>query len=230
MTGFQTWWKLQPKVQSHEISEQHLTCFEKWKTLRAIELVSKYDPVLREHFIKLELAGQSLTGKILTSYMSPTTQNEFITLLNENVKKKFCLVLRKQNITALTLTVHQTSHTLIRCESFLGYFELTGKKALNITEDIIKIINRIGWISHCVEVRVSTHIWAIFVTNVRVTVKRLSDTRFSAHYEPVKLLHVNFKKIVGTIEELCDPTETVETRGVAQTLLPTVCDFSVLCS
>ena len=41
MTGFQSWWKLHPKVQSHENSEQHLTCFEKWKTLRASLISNK---------------------------------------------------------------------------------------------------------------------------------------------------------------------------------------------
>ncbi|CAH2276093.1 Hypothetical predicted protein [Pelobates cultripes] len=35
VTGFLLWWKLNPKVSDHEASEQHLTCLEKWKTLRA---------------------------------------------------------------------------------------------------------------------------------------------------------------------------------------------------
>ncbi|CAH2310717.1 Hypothetical predicted protein [Pelobates cultripes] len=35
VTGFQLWWKLNPKVSDHEASEQHLTYLEKWKTLRA---------------------------------------------------------------------------------------------------------------------------------------------------------------------------------------------------
>ncbi|KAJ8896795.1 hypothetical protein PR048_002140 [Dryococelus australis] len=69
----------------------------------------------------------------------------------------------------------------------------------------------------------------ILVTNIGVTVKRLSDTRWSAHYEAVKAVHTYFKKIVDVIEELCDPVETVETRVAAQTLLPAVCDFSFLC-
>lgn len=211
---------------------------------------------------------------------------------------RFFFILRKQNITALSLTVHQTSHTLIRYvhienkkvevkESFLGYFQLTGKKALDITEDIIKAIEQDGLditlcrgqgydnastmagvhsgvqarirklnpkalfvpctnhslnlcgvhsfatVSQCVTFfgtleslycffSVSTHRWTILVNNAGVTVKRLSDTRWSAHYEAVKPVRANFKKIVDAIEELCDPTETVETRGAAQTLLPAV--------
>ncbi|KAJ8874098.1 hypothetical protein PR048_024939 [Dryococelus australis] len=73
---------------------------------------------------------------------------------------------------------------------------------------------------------VSTYRWTILVTNVGVTVKRLSDTIWSAHYEAVKPVHVSFKEIVNAIEELCDPAGTVKTRGAAQTLLPVVCDFS----
>ncbi|GBM06882.1 hypothetical protein AVEN_147825-1 [Araneus ventricosus] len=33
-----------------------------------------------------------------------------------------------------------------------------------------------------------------------------------------------FKKILDTIEELCDASEMIETRGAAQTLLPAMCD------
>ncbi|KAJ8884473.1 hypothetical protein PR048_016330, partial [Dryococelus australis] len=42
------------------------------------------------------------------------------------------------------------------------------------------------------------------------------DTRWSAHYEAVKAVHSNFKKIVNATEELSDPTETVETRGAVK--------------
>ncbi|XP_012557243.3 uncharacterized protein LOC105844789 [Hydra vulgaris] len=33
VTGFQKWWKLSPKLHNLEISDNHLCCFEKWKTL-----------------------------------------------------------------------------------------------------------------------------------------------------------------------------------------------------
>ncbi|KAJ8883046.1 hypothetical protein PR048_014885 [Dryococelus australis] len=69
--------------------------------------------------------------------------------------------------------------------------------------------------------------WTIFVTNAGVTAKRLSDKRWSAHYEGVKAEYANFKKIVDAREELRDPTETVETRGAVQTLLPVARDRSV---
>ena len=31
MTGFQKWWKLNPKLHEHEVFESHLRCLEKWK-------------------------------------------------------------------------------------------------------------------------------------------------------------------------------------------------------
>ncbi|GBN56454.1 hypothetical protein AVEN_49917-1 [Araneus ventricosus] len=75
----------------------------------------------------------------------------------------------------------------------------------------------------------STHRWTILLTNVEVTVKRLHETRWSVHYEAVKPAFKCFKKIVDAIEELCDASETIETRGAAQPLLPAMCDFSFLC-
>ncbi|GBM18814.1 hypothetical protein AVEN_16181-1 [Araneus ventricosus] len=75
----------------------------------------------------------------------------------------------------------------------------------------------------------STHRWRILLTNVEVTVKKLSGTRYSAHYEAVKPVFKCFKKNVDAVEELCDASETIETRGAAQTLLPVMFDFSFSC-
>ncbi|GBL88936.1 hypothetical protein AVEN_159025-1 [Araneus ventricosus] len=61
------------------------------------------------------------------------------------------------------------------------------------------------------------------------TGQRLPETRWSVHYEAVKPVFKCFKKIVDGIEELCDASETVETRGATQPLLPAMCDFSFLC-
>lgn len=33
VTDFQQWWKLSPKIQNHENSNEHLRCLESWKTL-----------------------------------------------------------------------------------------------------------------------------------------------------------------------------------------------------
>ncbi|GBN40457.1 hypothetical protein AVEN_88048-1 [Araneus ventricosus] len=75
----------------------------------------------------------------------------------------------------------------------------------------------------------STYRWTILLTNVEVRGKRLSETRWNAHCEAVKPLFKCFKKISNAIEELFGASETIETRGTAQTLLPSMCDFSFLC-
>ncbi|CAN7949841.1 unnamed protein product [Ixodes pacificus] len=33
ITGFNSWWKLNPKVGEHESSESHMSCYEQWRTL-----------------------------------------------------------------------------------------------------------------------------------------------------------------------------------------------------
>ncbi|CAH2275795.1 chloride anion exchanger-like [Pelobates cultripes] len=55
--------------------------------------------------------------------------------------------------------------------------------------------------------------------NVGVTVKRLSQTRWSAHYDAVKPVRANFEKLTSALEKLCNPKENVDTRGSAQMLL-----------
>ncbi|CAH2295748.1 zinc finger MYM-type 1-like [Pelobates cultripes] len=76
---------------------------------------------------------------------------------------------------------------------------------------------------------VSTHRWELLMENVGVTVKRLSQTRWSAHYDAVKPVRANFEKLTSALEKLCNPKENVDTRGSAQMLLSAVCDFSFLC-
>ncbi|XP_077340582.1 zinc finger MYM-type protein 1-like [Lithobates pipiens] len=361
VTGFQLWWKLNPKVSDHEASEQHLTCLEKWKTLRTglrlqkcidhvhqtvdnekkkwrdilhrllditlflahqnlpfrdhreimssvnkgnflelAELLSNYDPVLKEHFIRLKRSTES--GKRMTSYFSPKIQNEFICLLGNHVKKKIVADIKKAKYFGLFFdSTPDVSHIDQMCEviryvhiegdnvevkeSFLGFFPIAGKTAAELTENIlqhleeagldislchgqgydnaatmagihggvqakIKEINpkalfipcanhslnlcgvhSFGSVASCVTFfgtlekvylffSVSTHRWELLMENVGVTVKRLSQTRWSAHYDAVKPVRANLKKLTSALEKLCDPKENVDTRGSAQMLLP----------
>lgn len=41
VTGFQTWWKLNPKVEDYERSEEYLRCLEQWRTLETRLMLHK---------------------------------------------------------------------------------------------------------------------------------------------------------------------------------------------
>ena len=62
-----------------------------------------------------------------------------------------------------------------------------------------------------------------------MSVKKLSKTRWSAHYAAFKPVEDKFDKGVAVIKALCDPRENVDTRGSAQGLLPAAYDFTFLC-
>ncbi|GBN20017.1 hypothetical protein AVEN_121097-1 [Araneus ventricosus] len=133
----------------------------KGKFLQLIEILSNYGPVLIEHLIKLEQSTQSHSCKILTSYMSPTTKSEFILLFGGIVKEKILTDIKYPKYFSIIFDRTQDiSHIdkmreSIRCiqiekqkveitESFIGFFQLTGRKAIGITEDILKVIERDG--------------------------------------------------------------------------------------
>ncbi|CAH2296264.1 Hypothetical predicted protein [Pelobates cultripes] len=186
VTGFQLWWKLNPKVSDHEASEQHLTCLEKWKTLRAglklqkcidhvhqtavdrekrkwrdilhrlldvtlflahqnlpfrghretmssankgnflelVELLSNYDPILKEHFMRLKHAVAS--GKRMTSYFSPKIQNELICLLGNHVKDKIVADIKNAKYFGILFdSTPDVSHTDQMCE-VIRYLHIEG--------------------------------------------------------------------------------------------------------
>ena len=61
----------------------------------------------------------------------------------------------------------------------------------------------------------STHRWEVLLRYVPNVVKRVIDTRWSAHYEAVKALQQCFADVVGPLNELCDQHENIDTRGQA---------------
>nr|CAI5852783.1 unnamed protein product [Callosobruchus analis] len=76
----------------------------------------------------------------------------------------------------------------------------------------------------------STHRWEILLQKVGKTLKRLCDTRWSAHHDSVKAVRQNVEQLVHTLEEMCDPSkENLDTRSAASVLLPAICDFTFLC-
>ena len=44
------------------------------------------------------------------------------------------------------------------------------------------------------------------------------DTRWSAHHESVKALHLGIDGTVSALEELCDQNENVDTRDVSDAI------------
>jgi len=75
---------------------------------------------------------------------------------------------------------------------------------------------------------VSTHRWNALLKHVPIVVKRVIDTRWSAHYESVKALHLGIDGIVSALEELCDQNENVDTRGQAHDILDAIQRVSIL--
>ena len=54
----------------------------------------------------------------------------------------------------------------------------------------------------------STQRWEVLLTHVLIVVKRVIDTRWSAHYETVKALQ---HYVVNALNELCDQSENIDT-------------------
>ena len=59
----------------------------------------------------------------------------------------------------------------------------------------------------------STHRWEVLLKYVPNVAKRVTDTRWSAHYEAVKALQQYFIDVVGALNKLCDQNENFDTRG-----------------
>lgn len=75
----------------------------------------------------------------------------------------------------------------------------------------------------------STHRWEVLMEKTGKSLKRLSDTRWSAHYDSVKAVKENLETIVSTLEDMQDPSlANLDTRSAASLLLPAICDFTFL--
>jgi len=54
------------------------------------------------------------------------------------------------------------------------------------------------------------------------TLKRVIDTRWSAHYACVKALQVGLDGVVDALDKLCDSNENLDTRGDAHGILDAI--------
>ncbi|XP_026482738.1 uncharacterized protein LOC113390967 [Ctenocephalides felis] len=133
--GFNKWWKLNPKIDEHE---------------------AKYDPVLREHVVKIKMGN-----KYSISYLSPKIQNEFIKLLGGAVRrtivdkikqaKYFCIIFDSTpDISHKDQTSQISRHVVIDgsevkvVESFIDFVETKRKTAGEITNMILTKLENDG--------------------------------------------------------------------------------------
>ena len=119
-----------------------------------VEMLSKYDPVLKEHLMRLKQSTCKLKASV--SYLAPKTQNEFIHVLANHVKEKLVMDIKSSRYFGMMFdSTPDTSHTdqmsqVIRYvkihnrkvevkEVFLGFFPLKGKKLLTSVLKLLKI-------------------------------------------------------------------------------------------
>ncbi|XP_040197560.1 zinc finger MYM-type protein 1-like [Rana temporaria] len=133
--------------------------FNKGNFLEMVEMLSKYDSVLKEHLIRLKRSTSKL--KVSVSYLSPQTQNEFIRVLANHMKEKIVMDIKSAKYFGIMFdSTPDISHTdqmseVIRYvniknrkvevkEAFLGFFPLKGKKASDLSLDILKKLESDG--------------------------------------------------------------------------------------
>lgn len=124
--------------------------------LEVVDLLAKYDPVLREHVVKIKMGN-----KYSLSYLSPKIQNEFIELLGGAVRKTimdqikqakyFCIIFdstpdishKDQTSQIIRYVVIEGSKVKV-VESFIDFVETKGKTAVEITDIILTKLENDG--------------------------------------------------------------------------------------
>lgn len=72
----------------------------------------------------------------------------------------------------------------------------------------------------------STRRWEILMKSTTLTVKRLCETRWSAHYNAIHALFKNYLAVINTLEDMIDSgTENIDTRSGAHSLLGAIRNF-----
>ena len=124
--------------------------------LELVHLLAKYDPVLREHLLRIQLGN-----KFATSYLSPTIQNEFVEILGENVRSKIIEQVKEAKYFSMIFDSapdisykDQTSHVLRYVmidgdkvkvvESCVDFIETKGKSAANISTMVLEKLEKDG--------------------------------------------------------------------------------------
>ncbi|GBP78859.1 Zinc finger MYM-type protein 1 [Eumeta japonica] len=127
--------------------------------IELMKMMAKCDPVLSEHWSKLQEAAGGL--KRVPSYLSKGIQNEFLSILSHHVKQKTIDDIKKSKYFDIMFdSTPDESHTdqmseIIRYvyieegtvevrESFLGFFSMSGKTASDMANDILKQLEKDG--------------------------------------------------------------------------------------
>ena len=66
----------------------------------------------------------------------------------------------------------------------------------------------------------------VLLKHAPITLKRVIDTQWSAHRAAVNALHTGFDEIMYALEELCNPSENLNTRGDAHGILEAIQSFT----
>ena len=138
---------------------EHDSTSNKGNFLEMVEMLSKYDPVLKEHLMDIKWGTINLKGSV--SYLGKDTQNDFITLMANRVKEKLIIEIKTAKYFGIMFdSTPDISHIdqmseVIRYvkiydrkvevkEVFLGFFPLQGAKAEKLTEDILVQVDSDG--------------------------------------------------------------------------------------
>lgn len=138
----------------HDADDEQDSTQNRGNFLELVDLLAKYDPVLREHTLRIKLGK-----KFETSYLSPTIQNEFIEILGEKVReiiikevkeaKYFSMmfdstpdVSHKDQISQVLRYVKINENKVVVVETFIDFVEMQGKSSKDIATLIMEKLKR----------------------------------------------------------------------------------------
>ena len=115
-----------------------------------------------------------------------------------------------KNINLKTLFVPRGNHTL----------NLAGVHAVRSSQLSERFFAVLEWLYAFFAA--SPYRWGVLLKHAPITLKRVIDTRWSAHRTALKALHAGFDEIMDALEELCKPSENLNTRGDAHGILEAI--------
>ncbi|XP_069582652.1 zinc finger MYM-type protein 1-like [Ranitomeya imitator] len=144
------------EVIHHETDYEPESTGKKGNFLELVHLLAKYDPVLREHILRIKFGK-----KFATSYFSPTIQNEFIEILGGKVRSKVVEQVKIAKYFSMIFdSTPDISHKDQMCqvlryvmingkevkvvESFVDFIEIKGKTSESISTVILQQLEKYG--------------------------------------------------------------------------------------